>query len=166
MDKLLNEMNKFLGEAALKTYADGEGESVDPEDAEKGMKELEYGDKKGKWYYKDSYSGFFQSWGREVIWYKGKPLWAQIYGGRMQKEFHKNLIFTHKTFDFLKKAMSAGDKINNFQPRGPKVFKQGDWEYRNKMKGNIEKFEGSEKITYKKKIVFTHSFYGGLFIYR
>jgi len=165
MDKLLKEMNKFLGEAALKTYIGG-GKSVDPEDAEKGMKELEYGNKNGKWYYKDSYSGFFQSWGREVIWYNGKPLWAQIYGGGMQPEFHKNPIFTHKTFDFLKKAMSAGDKVNRFQPRGPKVFKQEDWEYKSKMKGNIKKFEGKEKITYKKKIVFTHDFHGGLFIYR
>jgi len=165
MDNLLKEMNLFLGEAASKTYAGG-GKSVDPEQAEKGMKELEYGDKNGKWYYKDSYSGFFQSWGREVVWYDGKPFWAQIYGGGMQSKFSEDSEFTHRTFDFLKKAMLVGDKKNKFQPRGPKLFKQGEWEYRVKMKGNIKKFKGSEKITYKGKIVFTHDFSGGLFVYR
>ena len=48
-------------------------------------KELEF--KEGDWYYKDSYTGFFQSWGREVVWYNKKPFWTQIYGGGMNKEF-------------------------------------------------------------------------------
>jgi len=165
MDKFLKELNKFLGEASLNSYIGG-GAGVDPEEAEEGMQELEYGDKKGKWYYKDSYAGFFQSWGREVIRYNGKPLWCQIYGGGMQPEFHNNSEFTHKTFGFLKKAMSAGDKINSFQPRGPKLFKEGYWKYICKTEGDIKKFEGKEKITFKGKIVFTHDFHGGLFIYR
>jgi|TARA_Y100000310_G_scaffold301898_1_gene338750 hypothetical protein len=163
MDKLLKEINKFLGEASLKTYAGG-GAGVDPENAEAGMQELEWGDKNEEWYYKDSYAGFFQSWGREIIWHNKIPVWCQIYGGGMEPEYHKDIEFTHKTFGFLKKAMSSGDKVNKFQPRGPKVFKDGDWKYASKMKGDIKKFEGSEKITYKGKIVFTHDFHGGLFV--
>jgi len=164
MDDLLKELNEFLGRAALATYAGG-GEGVDPEQAEKGMKELEYGEKDGKWYYKDSYSGFLQSWGREVVWLDKKPYWVQIYGGGMEKEFHKDIQFVHQTFDFLKKAMSSGDKKNSFQPRGPQNFKDADWEYYCKVNGDITRFSGSEKITYKKKLVFTHDFLGGLYIY-
>jgi len=54
--KLLQELNRFLGKAALNTYAGG-GQEVDPEEV--GFKELEF--KEGGWYYKDSYTGFFQS---------------------------------------------------------------------------------------------------------
>ena len=42
--KLLEELNRFLGKAALATYAGG-GPDVDPE--EPGFKDLEF--KKGKW---------------------------------------------------------------------------------------------------------------------
>lgn len=165
MEKLLDQLNKFLGKAAMATYAGG-GEGVDPERAEKGMKELEYGNKEDEWYYKDSYSGFFQSWGREVVCHYGKPFWIQIYGGGMTAEFHNNLEFTHNTFNFLKKALSAGEKSKTFQPRGPRKFKDGDWSYKCQTKGNIKKFKGSEVISYKEKIVFTHDFAGGLFLYK
>jgi hypothetical protein len=69
----------------------------------------------------------------------------------------------HLTFE---KALSAGEKKKFFQPRGPTEFKEGDWEYSCKWKGNIKKFSGSETIAYRKEIVFTHDFAGGLFLYR
>ena len=165
MKNLLEELYKFLGKSALATYAGG-GPNLDPERAEKGMKELEYGNPNDKWYYKDSYGGFFQSWGREVVWYNQKPFWVQIYGGGMGLEHHSNTKFVHETFDFLKKAMSAGNKVNSFQPRGPKVFQNGDWKYICNVTGDIKKFKGSEKIFYKGTIVFTHDFLGGLYVYK
>ncbi|MEK6928120.1 MAG: DUF5680 domain-containing protein [Nanoarchaeota archaeon] len=165
MDVLLNELNEFLGKSALATYAGGAA-GLDPEKTEKGMNELEYGNKEDEWYYKDSYAGFFQSWGREVVWHNQKPFWVQIYGGGMEKEYFSDAKFVHETFGFLKKAMSAGDKVNSFQPRGPNKFSQGDWEYICNMIGDIKKFKGSEKISFKGKVVFTHDFVGGLFEYR
>lgn len=164
MDEVLSKLNEFLGKASLSTYAGG-GAGLDPEKAEKGMKELEYGDKNSEWYYKDSYAGFFQSWGREVVWHNGKPFWAQVYGGGMKPKFHNNAKFTHETFSFLKKALSKGEKIKSFQPRGVKEFIDGDWEYSCNWKGNIKKFRGNEKIKYKKSVVFTHDFSSGLYVY-
>lgn len=161
MDKPLKELNRFLGKAAINTYAAG-GREVDPEEA--GFKELEFKD--GKWYYKDSYTGFFQSWGREVIWYENKPLWTQIYGGGMSKKFGGDTKFAHETFDFLKKALSAGEKQDAFQPRGPKTFAAGDWEYSCSWKGDITRFAGHEKIMFKGEVVFTHDFLGGLILAR
>ncbi|MDD5341461.1 MAG: DUF5680 domain-containing protein [Patescibacteria group bacterium] len=159
MKDFLKKLNRFLGKAALATYAGG-GPEVDPE--EPGFTELEY--KQGDWFYKDSYTGFFQSWGREVVWYKKKPVWNQIYGGGMVKKYHHNFKFSHETFNFLKKALSAGEKKKLFQPRGPKKFKQGDWLYQCKWQGDITNFLGSEKIFYKNKVVFIHNFYGGLVV--
>jgi hypothetical protein len=162
MDKnLIQKLNLFLGKATLNTYAGG-GAEVDPE--EQGFKELEY--QEGEWYYKDSYAGFFQSWGREVVWHNNKPLWNQIYGGGMSKKFQSDTKFAHETFDFLKKALSAGEKQENFQPRGPDKFIIGDWEYNCKWVGDITKFNGHEQILFKKEVVFTHDFLGGLIIAR
>ena len=159
--QFLTNLNSFLGRAALKTYAGG-GSNIDPE--EDGFKELEFRD--GDWYYKDSYSGFFQSWGRETVWHEEKPVWTQIYGGGMAPKFQTGTKFAHETFDFLKKVLSAGEKQNQFQPRGPKAFINGDWEYACDWVGDISRFNGHEKILFKKEIVFTHDFLGGLILAR
>ena len=153
----LKRLNSFLGNAAKNTYAGG-ADKVDPQTS--NFQELEYED--GDWYYRDSYAGFFRSWGREVIWFKGAPIWNQLYGGGMEDNFSKDADFARQTFSFLKKAMSVGEKENNFQPRGPENFKDGDWEYLSNLEGNISNFKGSEKIIYKGKVVFTHKFFGGL----
>jgi hypothetical protein len=159
--KLLQELNRFLGKAAVNTYAGG-GQEADPEEA--GFKELEFAE--AGWYYKDSYAGFFQSWGRETVWHDQKPFWTQIYGGGMIEKFQDDANFAHETFDFLKKALSAGEKQDDFQPRGPKSFSNGEWEYFCEWHGDIARFAGSEKILYKKEIVFTHDFLGGLILAR
>lgn len=77
---------------------------------------------------------------------------------------HMNADFANTTFGFLKKAFLSGDKENTFQPRGPAKLRDGDWEYRCEVKGDIAKFSGHESITKNDKIVFTHQFFGGLAI--
>lgn len=157
--KLLKELNLFLGKATLNTYALS-GQEVGP--GEDGFEELEF--KEGKWCYKDSYTGFFQSWGREVVWHNKKPFWTQIYGGGMTAKFQSDSKLANRTFDFLKKVLSAGEKKKEFQPRGPKSFSDGDWYYSCEWKGDITKFGGREKILFKKEVVFTHDFFGGLIL--
>lgn len=160
-NELLQELNHFLGKAALNTYAGG-GAKVDPE--EPSFKDLNF--EEGDWFYKDSYTGFFQSWGREVVWYEKKPFWTQIYGGGMTEKFQKDTQFAHQTFDFLKKALSTGEKQAEFQPRGPTKFADGDWEYSCKWNGDLTRFEGHEQIMFKGEVVFIHDFLGGLILAR
>ena len=157
MKPSIQQLNTFLGKAALATYAGG-GDKT--ESKEPGFIELEY--KEGDLYYKDSYCGYFQSWGRETVWFEGKPLWTQIYGGGMTEPYLNDDEFAHTTFTFLKKALSDGEKENDFQPRGPSSFKDGDWGYACEWEGDITRFKGSETITFKGEIVFTHNFIGGL----
>ncbi len=152
------ELNEFLGRASLSTYAGSGAET----DSGIGFHELEF--REGDWHYRDSYTGFFQSWGREVVWYKEKIVWNSLYGGGMVSEYHGNRQFAHDTFSFLKKVLSAGEKVETFQPRGPNHFKEGDWEYNCDWKGDIESFNGDEKISYQGKVVFTHHFFGGFVV--
>lgn len=164
MEFTLKQLNEFLGKAALATYAGG-GKKVDPTKPGfvarfPGFKELEYGE--GDFYYRDSYAGFFRSAGQEVVWYKDKPVWTQVYCGGMTITYCDDEKFAKETFNFLKRALSAGEKCRAFQPRGKNGFKEGEREYRCKMKGDIADFAGSEKILHNKKTVFTHQFFGGL----
>jgi hypothetical protein len=127
MDFTIEQLDEFLGKAALATYAGG-GE-VDPSKPDfvsrlPGFKELEY--KEGDFYYRDSYAGFFRSAGQEVVWFKNVPVWSQCYAGGMTQKNCNDEKFAKETFDFLKKALSQGEKRAAFQPRGPKNFKEGE----------------------------------------
>jgi Domain of unknown function (DUF5680) len=79
-------------------------------------------------------------------------------------ENHMDGALAAKTFTFLKKALSTGDKETTFQPRGPKELSDGRWSYQCRIEGTIEKFSGHETISYNDKIVFTHDFFGGIVI--
>ena len=156
--KKLSELNSFLGKAMLATYAGG-GSRVETTQRP-GFVELEHRD--GPWSYRDSYAGFIRSVGHEVVWEDQRPIWSMIYGGGMTPGFTDSDEFAEQTFGFLKKAMSTGEKRQKFQPRGPDVLEDGDWKYESEWDGTISDFIGSEKISFKDKIVFTHDFRGGL----
>ena len=156
MQYIATELNKFFGAAALATYAGGGAYS---NGLDKGFNELEYRD--GEWRYRDSFVGYFKSFGREVVWFKDKPVWNQHYGGGMETDYVQDKTFVEKTFAFLKQALTSGEKEKAFQPRGPKEFVLGDWEYRSGFTGNIAKFCGNEEILFKNKRVFSHHFFGG-----
>lgn len=158
-NELLQELQRFMSRASKATYASGGGTVNKP--WRRGFNELEY--REGDWYYRDSYAGFLRSWGQEVIWYKDKPVWTCSYGGGMEPN-NMDIVFANKTFSFLKKTFLAGDKQNNFQPRGPQDFQAGEWSYHCTLNGNIKKFSGHEFISRDGRIVFTHDFVGGLVI--
>ena len=157
-NELLTELNGVLGRASKVTYAGGGGE-VKP--WRKGFKELEYREK--DWYYRDSYTGYLRSWGQEVVWHNDKPAWTCLYGGGMT-ENHMDSDLADKTFTFLKRVLSAGDKEAIFRPRGPRELSDGSWKYRCQLEGDIKKFSGHEFIRYDNEIVFIHDFSGGLVV--
>lgn len=156
MNYTLVQLNEFLGKVSLETYA---GDGPETETQRPGFIELEYQD--GDFTYRDSYTGFLTSAGQEVVWYQGRPVWTQQYGGGMEPKYQNDGAFAHQSFSFLKKALSQGEKKAAFQPRGPKEFKDGDWEYYCDWSGDITRFEGKEKILYKGEPVFYHVFSGG-----
>ena len=90
----------------------------------------------------------------------GKPIWTMAYSGGMLEEFHGDVEFAKEIFTFLKEAMK---KVASDIPfRGPKNFKEGDFEYINEVKGDIKRFLGFEKILYKNKEVFSQDYIGGI----
>lgn len=153
----LKQLAKFLVEAKTKGGY-GFGKEIKP--WRKGFKELEY--KKGKFYYRDSYSGHFFAPGQEVVYYDNKPVWAMAYSGGMHFKYHGNEKFANQTFGFLGKALAKMPIARPF--RGPERLKIGDYIYVSKVKGNIKDFIGTEKIYYKNKEIFRQYYIGGLII--
>jgi len=46
--------------------------------------------------------------------------------------------------------------------RGPRSFKNNEFEYRNEVKGDLANFEGEEQILYNNKMVYKVVYHGGL----
>lgn len=157
MEFNLNQLAKFLVKAKTQTYA-SDGKEITAQ--RPGFSELEFKD--GDFEYRDSYSGFFQAPGQEVVRYKGEPAWVMAYSGGMEKKYHGNVEFAKKTFSFLKQALLKVEELKPF--RGPDNLKEGDWEYINKTEGDITNFRGQEYILYKGEKVFVQDYIGGLII--
>lgn len=154
----LKKLARFLVEAKTKGgYGFGKALS---KSWRKKFKELHY--KKGKYYYRDSYAGFFYAPGQEVVYYNNKPIWAMAYSGGMMEKYHGDVKFAKEVFTFLGKALGKVPLSKPF--RGPKTLKSGDFKYVSKVSGNIKDFSGVETIFYKGKKVFRQYYIGGLII--
>lgn len=157
MDFSLQDLARFLVKAKKNTYAGG-GKEIASQRPD--FKELEFIE--GDFEYRDSYFGLYQAPGQEVVRYKGKPVWLMAYSGGMKKQYHKDLDFAEQTFAFLVKALSQVEESKPF--RGPDSLKEGDYEYINKVDGDISQFRGRESILYKGEEVFLHDYIGELVV--
>lgn len=143
----------FINKAGEATYAGGGVLVESPERPD--FKELIY--EEGELSYRDSYTGHSRSRGMEVVRENGVPIWASMYGGGMVEGKEE---MASETFGFLKKALSATE--NGFQSfRGPHELEDGDWKYTYTQEGDIEEFNGFEKIHFKGELVFYHRIVGG-----
>jgi len=148
------QLSKFLVKAKINSYASsGEGgEKVLPD----GSKELEFEEKEFK--YRDRYFGFNPFIGEEIVWQNEKIVWGMNYYGKIISE----IVPAKQIYQFLQEALK---KITENKPfRGLDNFKQGDFEYFNKTEGNVENFNGEEKIFHKKQLVYQLNYNGGLII--
>lgn len=148
----IKQLSKFLVKAKIDTYASsGEGGEKVLLDGSKGF---EFEEKEFK--YRDRYFGFNPFIGEEIVWQNEKVVWGMNYYGEVVSE----IIPSKQIYQFLQEALK---KITEDKPfRGPDNFKKGDFEYVNKVKGTVEKFESKEIILYKEQVVYKLNYHGGL----
>lgn len=144
----------FLEKASLATYAGGGKREEHPERA--GFVELVFTD--GDLSYRDSYTGFYRSWGEELVRYNNEPYWTSLYGGGMVAGKES---FAKETFDFLKRALQQKEK-GIFSVRGLQLYEDGEWKHAYIQKGDYDNFSGYQEIFYKGDLVFFHHVMGGL----
>jgi hypothetical protein len=153
------ELAEFLVKAKISTYASVNRMKLEAE--RPGFDELEF--QEGDYYYRDSYAGFFQAPGMEVVRVGGKdgePIWAMAYSGGMLEKYHGGIEFAKQTFNFLKECLKRISAEIPF--RGPESYKEGDFEYVNQVEGDVRRFIGFEKILYKGEEVFSQDYCGGI----
>ncbi|MEK6844330.1 MAG: DUF5680 domain-containing protein [Nanoarchaeota archaeon] len=159
----LEKLAKFLVKAKKATYANEE--AVDLSNSERPLhKELEYGDK--EFYYRDSYTGFFQAPGMEEVRLhnEGPTIWAMAYSGGMMPKYQSDIKFAKEIFGFLKRALSLVTEDMPF--RGPRVYSRDNLVYKNIFEGDIKRFRGYERILLSgnNEEVFNQDYIGGLVI--
>ena len=149
--KLKKELRRFLIEANLHGYATNKTSNWTTEKDHSTT--IAYN--KGDWKYHDNFFGGEPYGGREVVFYRGKPIWMMIYYGAITEM----KLDVKGLYRVLQKALRADPESNPF--RGPKTFKDGQFSYNNNWKGGVESFSGKEFISYKGKRVYWASYLGG-----
>lgn len=157
MDIDFEELGKFLYDANANGYG-GDGKEVEAQ--RPGFTDLEY--QSSDWLMYDSYTGSYFAPGQEVVYFKGKPIWAMAYAGGMKFALHGERALAKETFVFLKKALLAMDPKKPY--RGPAKFSEGEWKYVSTLKGDIKDFVGNEKIYKGPELMFEQNFIGGIVV--
>ena len=109
--------------------------------------------------YHDSYAGTIWAPGREVVFYRGEPIWCMAYQGQHNSAYD-DVFFQEQAFPFLKRALMSFD--DNIPFRGPTEFCEDDFKYAFEMKGDYDYFKGQETLFYKGDRVFSQDIMGSL----
>lgn len=144
-------LREFLVKAKVRGYA-MEGERGEAE-LENGGKELSY--REGSFEYRDRYFGFNPFIGEEIVWENGQIIWAMNYYGAVTDASMPSI----GVYRFLQQAMRGVKEDRPF--RGPELFSEGRFEYRDESEGDVERFTGTERILLAGREVYRLDYHGG-----
>ena len=145
----------FLLDAKRHTYA-SQADDAAVKQLIRGSRQLEF--RYGALFYRDIYFGGEYFVGQETVYYKADPVWGMSYAGGVIQSIDADEIAG--VFSFLKIALR---KVTVEAPfRGPASFQSGAFLYTNRSLGNIERFSGTESITYENRSIYQLHYSGGL----
>ena len=144
-------LKKFLFDANQAGYARGEERNWIKEDD--GSTTIPF--EKGSWMLHDNFFGGEPYGGRTVVYYQERPVWMMVYYGWVVEEAETNQVYR-----VLREALKRMPKEQPF--RGPESFREGNYHYRNALKGTVENFSGKEQISKNAEVVYQASYIGGL----
>ncbi len=147
----LSKLKQFIFEASRNTYASEDKDiRVKQEDS---STTIEY--EKEDWKYHDNYFGGEPYGGREVVFYKGKPIWMMVYYGWVIEGNNPNDVY-----GILTKALRNSEIEMPY--RGPKELLDGESKYINELNGEVDNFYGEEKIYKGDTLLYVAKYMGGL----
>lgn len=145
-------LKAFILEASKNTYA-----SEDPNIKAKqtdSSTTIIY--EKDDWKYHDNYFGGEPFGGREVVFFKDKPVWMMVYYGSVVVDE----IVPDELYKVLTKALRSS--TIDMPYRGPKELIDGDFTYKNDLEGDVERFSGEERIYKDNILLYTAKYVGGV----
>lgn len=113
--------------------------------------------KDGEWEYLDSYFGGTDFIGQEVVWHRGKAVWAMNYYGYI---LQPSLIDAQQAGDVIKRSLSLLYAEDRFL--GGFEYIVGGYAYRDANKGDAQQFHGVEIILYEGEDVYRLDYHGGM----
>lgn len=147
----IRKLKQFLLDLNLAGYASGEEKKWIKE--KDGSTTIPF--KKDQFRSDDNFFGGEPYGGRIIVFYEEKPVWIMVYYGAIIKGEVPDIIYK-----FLKQALKFMPKDAPF--RGPKDYIVGNLKYINSWNGDIESYDGQEKIYRGDKEVYSAKYIGGL----
>ena len=145
------DLGKFLVQAKQLTYAGGqEAQKIIEDD---GSKTLIFQD--GDFRYHDNYFGGEPYGGRELVFFKGCPVYTMLYYGWVDKK----ITDFNQVYKILRQALLLIPVEAPY--RGPKDYRVGDYHYLNSFTGELSNFSGEEIIKYKGEEIYKAKYIGG-----
>lgn len=143
------ELKAFIYKASRATYASGD-ESIKQKEQD-GSTTINFIDR--DYHFHDNYFGGEPYGGREVVFYKGKPVWMMVYYGLVYEGANSEI------YGVLMGALSAATV--DIPYRGPEIYNEDSYRYENTFSGDLENFSGKEKIFKDDVLVYEASYLGG-----
>ena len=148
----INELKKFLIETKKAGYGAGESRNWIKEKDRSTTIPFQFGDFRMH----DNFFGGEPWGGREAVFYKGKPVWIMVMYGAIDSSFND----FRSVYKFLQKSLL--NQPEDLPLRGPKLFKENNFTYKNETDGALEKFSGEEIIFKQNKEIYSMKYAGGL----
>ena len=151
-DFSLDQLNAFIVRAKAATYVGGGAHSPSCRPASHDLQFSE-----GDFAYIDSYFGGSDFIGEEVVYFKGKPVWAMNYYGRI---LEPSLIAAAQAGQIIKESLSAMYREGRFL--GGWEHTMGNDVYVDASIGDVTSFTGQERIARSGVQVYELVYHGGL----
>jgi hypothetical protein len=116
--------------------------------------DLEFKD--GDWSYLDSYYGGRDFIGEEVVYHKGKAVWAMNYYGRILRE---DLITPEQAGHMIKASLARMYAEGHFL--GGHQYRESEFAYVDTSKGDVDHFTGRETISREGILAYELVYHGG-----
>jgi len=130
------ELCNFLVDAKKSTYASGDWSQKIVNDDKSTTLIFEH----WNWKYHDNYFGGEPYGGREVVFFKWKPIYIMTYYGRV----YNSISDINRVYEILMSALKLIPKNNPY--RWPKKYNNWDFSYINSFNWEINDFYGEEII--------------------
>jgi hypothetical protein len=151
---LLSHLNTFIVHAKSVSYV-GNGQPVSS--CRPGSHDLKFTD--GDWAYLDSYFGGRDFIGEEVVYFKGKPVWAENYYGRILRS---DLITPAQAGQVIKASLSKMYSEGRFL--GGFEYLHEGFLYTDANEGGLVSFRGQESISWSGETAYELFYHGGLIL--
>jgi len=149
--KIAQALLSFIVQAKSATYV---GNGARSPSCRPGSQDLEFKD--GDWYYLDSYYGGQDFIGEEVVYYKGRAVWAMNYYGRILRT---DLITPEQAGHMIKASLSRMYAEGRFL--GGYQYREGEFAYVDSSQGTVAHFTGRETISREGALAYELVYHGG-----